>query len=83
MIVLQLTEEQLKALMKSAAQEGAESALKNACNLTDDLLSKVKTAEYFNVSLPTITEWERQKRIHGIRFGHRVYFKKSDLLRVA
>jgi len=82
MIVIQLTEEQLQASMRTAAQTAIESALKTAFALKDDLLSKTETAKYLGVTLPTLTEWERAGKIKAIRYGHRVYYRKSSLLQV-
>jgi excisionase family DNA binding protein len=81
MIIIQLTEEQLQTSMKEAVQTAVSSALKEAHNLKDDLLSKTETAKYLGVSTVTLTDWERKGQLNAIRFGHRVYFRKSDLLK--
>lgn len=80
MIIIQITEEQLQNSMKAAAQQAIEAALKQTMNLTDDLLSRRETAKYLGASLPTLNAWEKTGKLKAVRFGSRVYFRKSDLL---
>lgn len=49
----------------------------------DQLLSRREAAKLLQVSLPTIRQWELQKRIKPKRIGKKVYFLKSALMKEA
>ncbi|MEJ1241405.1 helix-turn-helix domain-containing protein [Chryseolinea sp. T2] len=81
MTIVQITREELAQTIKQAVEEAIAA---NAVRKIDDtLLNRAETAEYFGVTLPTINAWEKAGRIKGIRYGSRVYFRKSDLLNAA
>ena len=47
----------------------------------DDLLTRSATAEYLGVSLPTLYSYSKCGQLKPIRYGNRVYYRKSDLLK--
>ena len=47
----------------------------------DKLLTRKETAEFLDVTLPTLNAWEKSKKIKAVRIGSRVYFKQSELLK--
>ena len=81
MTIIQLSQEELSNTVKQAVREAllAQPLRK----IDDTLLTREETAKYFSVTLPTLNAWEKTGRIKGIRFGSRVYFRKSDLLSAA
>ena len=46
----------------------------------DELLTREKTASYLEVSLPTLNAWEKQGQLKPVRYGSRVYYRRSDLI---
>lgn len=78
MTIVQLTPQELSSTVKQAVREALFN--QSAEKPDYDLLTRIETAKFFNVTLPTINAWEKAGRIKAIRFGHRVYFRKSDLL---
>jgi excisionase family DNA binding protein len=78
MTIIQLTPEELSNTVKQAVKEAlSNQPLRQE---VDELLTRKDTAKYLDVTMPTINAWEKAGRIKGIRFGHRVFFKKSELL---
>jgi len=78
MIVLDLTPEQLDEKIQKAVSTALQSLPQNA---PDRLLTRKQAAELLDISLPTLTAWEKAKRIKATRIGSRVYFKQSELIR--
>jgi excisionase family DNA binding protein len=77
MLIIQLAKEELQSLIK----EGLKSAMaEHPSPFNDDLLSRKEAAYYLKVSLPTLNSWERSGYLQPVRFGSRVYYRKSDLL---
>ncbi|MFY0594682.1 helix-turn-helix domain-containing protein [Roseivirga sp.] len=46
----------------------------------EELLTRKQTAQLFNVSLQTISDWTKKEILVAQKMGNRVYFKKSLLL---
>lgn len=46
---------------------------------TPELLTRIETAEYLGVSLPTLGKWTKQGIIKGLRIAGRVRYRKSDV----
>lgn len=76
--VVILTENQLESLLDSKLRQLLTQILPQA-SPRDRLLTRKETAEYFQVSLPTLREWEKKGDIKPIRKGNRVYFRESEL----
>lgn len=78
MIILQLTEAELKEAITKAVQVALAS---QKPSITDELLSRRDAANYLKITLPTLLTWEKKGYIQATRLGARVYFKKSSLLK--
>lgn len=76
--IIQLSPDELKEVISSAVHSGI-SKLQPA--QADKLLTRKQAASMLNVSLPTISAWEKSDELKAIRIGSRVYFKQSELLK--
>jgi len=47
----------------------------------DELITRKEASEILKCSLPSLNAWERKGDLTPIRYGRRVYFKKSDLFK--
>jgi len=81
-IVLSLTQDDFRGILKETIQEALESAL----NVVEEnkeaevLLSRHEAAELLKVSLVTISKYQKDGIIPYYRFGRRVLFKKKELI---
>lgn len=78
MVILQLSKEELQREIKNAFTEVLGDL---HAPLRDRLFSREEAAKYLNVSLPTLNTWEKSGHLTPKRFGNRVYFFESDLLK--
>lgn len=46
---------------------------------TPELLTRIETADYLGVSLPTLGNWTKRGIIKGLRIAGRVRYRKSDV----
>jgi excisionase family DNA binding protein len=76
--IIQLSPDELKEAISSAVHSEI-SKLQPA--QADKLLTRKQAASMLNVSLPTISAWEKSDELKATRIGSRVYFKQSDLLK--
>lgn len=68
--------------LEHSIRKVVEDVLKtNKPESSDDLLSRSKTAAYLGVSLPTLNSYEKSGQLKPVRFGNRVFYRKSDLLK--
>jgi excisionase family DNA binding protein len=79
MVVLQMSTDQLEISIRKAIAEALKSSCNN--NPSDDLLTRKNAAKYLGVSLPTLNNYEKSGQLVAVRFGARVFFRKSDLLK--
>lgn len=47
---------------------------------SDMLMRRKELAEYFKVSLVTISDWSKKGILHPYRVGNRVFYKKQEIL---
>jgi len=47
---------------------------------TEKLLTKREMADELDISLVSLTEWMKQGKIHYMRMGKRIYFKKNEVV---
>lgn len=86
-ILIQISEAELKALMKETFSEVVSNELKNHFNVsapeyvgsTQELLTRREVAALLQVSLPTLHAYTKQGLIKAIRFGRQVRYRKSDI----
>ncbi|MDZ4715402.1 MAG: helix-turn-helix domain-containing protein [Cytophagales bacterium] len=78
MIIVQLTPEQLQEQIQKAVDTGLA---KMQPHQPDKLLTRREAAKLLDISLPTLTSWEKSKQIAATRIGSRVYFKQSGLIK--
>lgn len=81
--LLQISTEELTFLIKEGIKPELEILFKKCLrdlSNDNDFLSRVDTANYFGVSLPTIHDWTKKGIIKPYKMGNRTYFKKSDLV---
>ena len=76
MTIIQLTPEELQQMIKSEFKSALATVESRP---EDELLTREATAEYLEVSLPTLNAWEKNGYIKAIRYGSRVYFNKAEL----
>lgn len=79
MVVIQMSPDQLEISIRKAVTEALKSSPSNSPS--DDLLTRKNAAKYLGVSLPTLTNYEKSGQLIAVRFGGRVFFRKSDLLK--
>jgi excisionase family DNA binding protein len=79
MVVFQMSPDQLEVSIRKAVTEALNSSPSK--DSSDELLTRKDTANYLHVSLPTISSYEKSGQLKAVRFGSRVYFRKSDLLK--
>jgi excisionase family DNA binding protein len=76
--IIQLSPDELIESIRSAVHSEI-SKLQPA--QADKLLTRKQAASMLNVSLPTISAWEKADELKATRIGSRVYFRQSDLLK--
>lgn len=78
-IIQSLTPDQLDERLRNVVRH----ELKNLATQVPEekLLTRTQAAQFLNVSLPTISSWEKQGYVKSHRVGTRVFFKQSDLLK--
>jgi hypothetical protein len=76
-ILFELTPDQLQERIQQAVNSELSKFQQQK---PDKLLTRIEAAKFLDISLPTITAWEKQKKIIATRIGSRVYYKLSDLL---
>ena len=81
-IVLSLTQDDFRGILKETIQEALQAALNvvEENKEADVLLSRHEAAELLKVSLVTISKYQKDGKIPYYRFGRRVYFKKKELI---
>lgn len=47
----------------------------------DELITRKEASEILKCSLPSLNAWEKRKDLVPIRFGRRVYYKRSDIFK--
>lgn len=80
MLITELTKEELRQIIKD---EISCALTLQSPVIVDDLLSRKDTAKYFGITLPTLNAWEKRGYIEATRYGSRVYFSKSQILKTA
>jgi len=80
-IMIKMSYQQLKDLIRSCIQEYLQEHLKQAPPEDNTLLKIDAIADYLGVSKVTIHSWKKQGKIPFHRMGRRVYFKKSEILK--
>jgi excisionase family DNA binding protein len=78
MVILQLSKEELQREIRTAVSEAISDLHSPA---KDRLFSREEAAKYLDVSLPTLNTWEKSGQLTPKRFGNRVYFFESELLK--
>ena len=78
MIIVELTKEEIKQIIK---EEISSALASQGPNAVDELLTRKDTAKYLGVTMPTLNSWEKKGYIKAKRLGSRVYFYKSKLLK--
>lgn len=85
--LIQLTQPELKALIRETFNEVVSNELKNhfivpapeCTSGTQELLTRREVAQLLQVSLPTLHAYTKQGLIKAIRFGRQVRYRKSDI----
>lgn len=79
MNIIAITPEELDERLRNAVR----SELKNLplAKAEDKLLTRTQAAQYLNISLPTISAWEKQGFVKSHRVGTRIFFKQSELVK--
>ncbi|RYD55652.1 MAG: DNA-binding protein [Sphingobacteriales bacterium] len=67
-----IVKEQLQQFLPSSHQQEQTA-------FDDKPLTRKQAADFFNISLPTLSTWVSEGRVKAHRTGGRVYFKRSDL----
>ena len=84
LILMSLNTEELKSLIvdavKHAYQEINNKGLIDVEN--EDYLDQREAAKFLRISLPTIINWKKTKKIPYYQEGRKVLYKKSELLKV-
>jgi len=78
MVVFQMNPNELELSIRKAVEEVLKS---QPTQTQDELMSRIKTASYLGVSLPTLNTYEKTGELVPIRYGNRVFYRKSDLLK--
>jgi len=80
-ILISITQPEFENIIQNSVLE----AIKN--NVPDpqpsnkeELLTRHETADFLGVSLPTLHDWTKTRKLKGYRIGNRVRYKKSDIL---
>jgi len=47
---------------------------------TDLLLTRKEVSAYFKISVVTVHEWTKKRRLHPYKVGNRVFYKKQEIL---
>jgi excisionase family DNA binding protein len=78
MTFIQLSPDELKQAITSAVH--SEFSKLHPLQ-PDKLITRKEAAKMLNISLPTISAWEKANQLKSVRIGSRVYFRQSDLLK--
>ncbi len=78
-----MKEQELKIQKFEDADTLHRAMMMSEVNLTDIYMAKKCAAQFLGICYRTIERWQRQGYIDGIRIGGRVYYLKSELLRVS
>jgi excisionase family DNA binding protein len=79
--LISITPEQLQGLIKEAVQtelakqQPSENEAEN-----DKLLSQKEAASYLKVTEVTLHHWKKAGKVKFKRIGHRILFRKGDLI---
>jgi len=65
---------------RSLIEEILQSSFENEKKLEEEVLSKKETAEFFNVTLATITNWVKDGWLKPAIMGGKPFFLKTELL---
>ena len=77
-VLFNIPELEFKAMIEKAVRTVLDE-LKQQPPTTLELLTRVETAKYLGISLPTMAEWTNSGVIVGYRIGGRVRYKKPDI----
>ena len=87
MIITQLDSDQIQAMMVKAVKDGLTPLATIYTNFTskqqhsvEKFLTKQEAADLAGVSVSTIANWARAKKINKYKFGESVRIKYSELL---
>lgn len=79
MVILEITKDEFHAQIRAAVVDALGEHL--ITPQRDRLLSREEAATYLNVSMPTLNTWEKSGQLTPKRYGNRVYYFESDLLK--
>ena len=79
-LIVTLKVDELKAIIDESVNSALEKNLPSKENSEETLLKRKDVAKLFGVSLVTVNEWMKQKRLPFFRVNTRVFFKKQDVL---
>jgi hypothetical protein len=82
--MLNITPDELATLINQGIKREL-SELKNSLNpesIESQHLTRRETANFFDVSLNCLNDWERKGILRGYKVGQRKYFKRSELMQV-
>lgn len=81
---IQFTPEELKDLISESVKEqfnALSTSLKdNEPKNEKEFLTRKETASFFNVSMVTIHEWQKNGILKVYKMGNRSFFKRAELL---
>lgn len=64
-------------------EELNSSIIKSNIQDSDELLTLKEACIYLKISKVTIHKWKREGKIEFLRFGNRIRFQKSELIKAA
>ncbi len=78
MLLSQFTIDELRTQLIDPLQKDLQ-ALKRQPE-PEVLLPRIDAAKFLNVTLVTLNDWTKRGFVKSGKIGHRVYYKKSDLI---
>jgi excisionase family DNA binding protein len=80
MIIVQLDSEQLSNLIQSSVRKALKESLPQTVEQLEQLLTVEQTAEFLNLSVPTIYSKVSKRELPVMKRGKRLYFSRTELL---
>ncbi len=74
--ILQMGEKELRQIIRSEIQS---LKIERPVEPKEKYLTKTDVAKRFQVSLPTVNNWQAQKKIIPRKVGRRCYYLESDI----
>jgi excisionase family DNA binding protein len=79
-ILKQMNAEELEAMIRRIVRSETQALQTPAKEKDEKLLSAKEVCELLRITKPTLHNWKKSDKIPFHRIGHRIYFKKSEVM---